>query len=207
MAVMYKATIEPTKLELLAAWLPTRSWFSGSTALERIATFRFDDPDGQVGVETMLVRAGDGPLFQTPMTYRAALLAGAEDFLIGTTEHSRLGHRWVYDACGDPIYATALANTILTGGRSADEFYDDGETVVPRQPRALAAGTGTHATDSFVAAGGLRTTDGDPTIMVIGDVELSVARIVGHLDGTADLLTARWDGSDAQVVLATARLI
>jgi hypothetical protein len=205
MAVMYKATIDPTKLELLAAWLPTRSWFSGSTELERIATFRFDDPDGQVGVETMLVRAGDGPLFQTPMTYRAAPLTGADEWLIGTTEHTRLGHRWVYDACGDPVYAGALASAILTGGRSADEFYDDGETVVPRQPQATAVGSGSQS--SFVAAGDLRTADGDPTVVTVGGVQLTVARVVGTFSGAGDRLTARWDGSDAPMVLATARLI
>ena len=43
----------------------------------------------------------------------------AESFLIGTTMHSALGKRWVYDGCGDVVYLTALAATILHGGREA----------------------------------------------------------------------------------------
>ena len=53
----------------------------------------------------MLVAVGDGPVYQVPMTYRGMPLDGADAFLIGTTDHSVLGRRWVYDACGDPVFA------------------------------------------------------------------------------------------------------
>ena len=41
MALLYpQATLEPTKLELLATWLPTRDWYRGpdASALKRVAT-------------------------------------------------------------------------------------------------------------------------------------------------------------------------
>lgn len=50
------ATLVPTKLELLAAWLPGQAWFAGDAAdLKRVASYRFADPDGEVGIETLLV--------------------------------------------------------------------------------------------------------------------------------------------------------
>ena len=146
MAHIYRATIRPTKLELLDDWAPSQPWFEGrpGTGTTLVASFRFDDPDGEVGMETLLVRAG-GPLLQVPLTYRPAPLEGGEAWLITTMEHSVLGRRWVYDAFGDPVYRTALATTILTGGREADQYVEaDGETVL-REPTARVLGSGTEA--------------------------------------------------------------
>ncbi|MGC4856177.1 maltokinase N-terminal cap-like domain-containing protein [Micromonospora sp. DT4] len=70
--------------------------------------YRFDDPAGEVGIETMLVAAADGPVHQVPLTYRAAPLDDVDEWLVGTTEHSALGRRWVYDGCADPVYAAAV---------------------------------------------------------------------------------------------------
>jgi hypothetical protein len=64
------AEITPTKPELLATWLPTQPWFGDASALRLVGAYRFDDPDGAVGMETHLVRAGDGPVLQVPLTYR-----------------------------------------------------------------------------------------------------------------------------------------
>ena len=56
MALMYQATLRPTKLELLAAWLPGRSWYGGPVGeVRRVATFRFDDPAGSVGMENLQI--------------------------------------------------------------------------------------------------------------------------------------------------------
>ena len=92
MALLHRAELRPTKLDLLAAWLPSRRWFHGPAGADivRVAGFRFDDPAGEVGIETILVRLGDG-VHQVPLTYRGAPLDGADDFLVGTTEHSVLG--------------------------------------------------------------------------------------------------------------------
>ena len=93
MALVHKATLAPSKQELVESWLPTRSWGAGRTVAGKVAEYRFDDPAGEVGVETILWRTDDGAVLQTPLTYRAAPLEGAETYLIGTSEHSVLGHR------------------------------------------------------------------------------------------------------------------
>ncbi|WP_158566384.1 CG0192-related protein, partial [Micromonospora craterilacus] len=149
MALLHRAEIHPTKLELLAAWLPGRDWYQGDTGAEvtRVAGYRFDDPAGEVGIETLLVRAGDGPVHQVPLTYRGAPLDGADAWLVGTIEHSVLGRRWVYDACGDPVYAAALASAVLAGTGQAEEYFEvDGRREVRPASMDIAsdAPAGTH---------------------------------------------------------------
>ena len=56
-------------------------------------------------------------VYQVPLTYRSEPLDGAEEFLVGEMEHSILGHRWCYDATGDPVYVDELLRVI----READE--------------------------------------------------------------------------------------
>jgi len=94
MATIHQATLTPTKLELLEAWLPGRHWYPSDTVagLRRIAACRFDDPAGEVGIEIFIVRAGDGPLVQVPLTYRGAPMEDAEHWLIGTMEPAK----WFY---------------------------------------------------------------------------------------------------------------
>src|SRR6185312_1840324 len=113
MGIVYAAQLKPSKMELVGAWLPKQAWFEGDASeLVRLGSFRFDDPAGEVGIETHIVGAGD-EVYQVPLTYRGAPLAGAEAFLVGTIEHSVLGCRWVYDAAGDPVYAADLAAALL----------------------------------------------------------------------------------------------
>ncbi|BCJ76085.1 hypothetical protein CS0771_56290 [Catellatospora sp. IY07-71] len=207
MALLHHADISPTKLELLAAWLPGRTWFSGdAAAVERVAACRFDDPAGEVGIEMMMVRAGDGPVLHVPLTYRGAPLAGGEAFLIGTTEHSVLGKRWVYDACGDPVYVSALARAVLTGGTQAEEYFEvDGQKQV-REPAMTVTGSGSHE-QALVLDVLRKVTDGDPTVVTADGVELSVVRAVGTRTPSGDeALTANWPGLSAPVVMATVNL-
>src|ERR1700744_796015 len=103
--VYANATLEPGKQDLLESWLPSRPWAGATTSVRKVGEYRFDDPLGEVGVETLVWRTGDGGLLQVRFSYRAEPLAGAEDHLIGTTEHSALGTRWVYDGCADPVWA------------------------------------------------------------------------------------------------------
>lgn len=116
-----EATLTPGKLDIIKAWLPRQSWFPGIDAsdLERVASYRFVDPYGEVGIETLLVRSG-GVVYQVPLTYRAEPLEGAAEFLVGEMEHSILGHRWVYDGTGDPVYVDELQRVI----READDEAD-----------------------------------------------------------------------------------
>ena len=191
MALLHKAEIRPNKLELLSAWLPGRGWYSGPDEPEvnRVAAARFDDPAGAVGIEILLVRAGDGPVLHVPLTYRGAPLAGAREFLVGTTEHSVLGTRWVYDAPGDPVFAAVVAEVIRTGGgQAAEEVHADGEVIV-REPNLLLRGSGSAAPRS----GDLRA----------GGGEVEIFRTPSAVPTGADaVLTAQWAGVDSPVMLA-----
>jgi Maltokinase N-terminal cap domain len=115
-----EATLTPGKVELVAAWLPKQAWYKGSDAsdAERVASFRFVDPYGEVGIETLLIRS-DGVVYQVPLTYRSEPLGGAEEFLVGEMEHSVLGHRWAYDGTGDPVYVDELLRIIREGDDEA----------------------------------------------------------------------------------------
>src|SRR3954470_2281457 len=115
MALFHRATLNPTKAELIARWAPTQTWGPPADApIQVIGSYRFDDPDGRVGMETHLVTAG-GTLVQVPLTYREEPLAGADDALITEMEHSVLGTRWVYDGLRDPRFVVMLAGVAMTG--------------------------------------------------------------------------------------------
>lgn len=70
MALYHDATITPTKAELIADWVPTQSWGPpAALPIDVIGAYRFDDPEGRVGMETHLVTAGES-ILQVPLTYR-----------------------------------------------------------------------------------------------------------------------------------------
>jgi hypothetical protein len=153
MALLHQATVAPSKLELVRDWLPSQQWYAGEKGAELtpVAAYRFDDPDGEVGVETLLVAAPDGAVFQVPVTYRGAPLDGADEWLIGTMQHSVLGPRWVYDGLGDPVYLAAVTRAIRTAGRQAELLIEiDGE-MVTREPTAVVRGSGTDSGASRVS--------------------------------------------------------
>jgi len=208
MALLHRADLRPTKLELLATWLPERPWYRGHPGADiaRVAAFRFDDPAGAVGIETMLVEAGDGVIYQVPLTYRDAPMAGGDGWLVGTTDHSVLGQRWVYDACADPVYAAALARAILAGSGQAEEFFQVDGRLEPREPSMTVIGSGQAAEDDIPAIGSVRRVmESDPTIIVTDSVELAIVRC---LTGSASLpgaaLTGAWSGQPTRVPLAYA---
>jgi hypothetical protein len=204
MALLHDATITPSKLDILQAWVPTRLWAAGAFGLDRVGTFRLDDPHGEVGIETFLLRTGDR-LLQVPLPPRGHPPPGADHHLIATCEHSVLGTRWVYDGCGDAVWAGTLAAAILTGGSPAPVFFEeDGERVdVPPRLRVKGSGSGT---DAPVVTSVDSVTDHDTlTVTRAGDLELTVARVVGSpLDGEFTL-TGRAADSDELHLLATRR--
>ncbi|MER6129556.1 1,4-alpha-glucan branching protein [Streptomyces sp. NPDC001795] len=114
MAIIHRTTMTPTKLEHLASWLPTQPWYLGTgrtPALSKSGGFRLDDPEGEVGIEFMVATddSGDRPVsYHVPLSYRAAPLEGAEQGLIGTSEHGVLGQRWIYDGTHDPVLVAQL---------------------------------------------------------------------------------------------------
>jgi hypothetical protein len=80
MATIHATTMAPTKLELLAGWLPRQPWYldpGRPPAPARAGGFRLDDPDGEVGMEFLLVTDGAETAYFVPMTYRAAPLREA----------------------------------------------------------------------------------------------------------------------------------
>ncbi|SNT40263.1 CG0192-related protein [Rhodococcoides kyotonense] len=207
MALIHAATLSPSKLEMLAAWLPSQQWFDGpaSSEVEIKGAFRFDDPAGAVGVETFIVSSG-GRVFQVPLTYRGNALAGGEGSLVTTMEHSVLGTRWVYDAVGDPVYAQALTTAIITGGTQADLTFDYSAPPEKLEVTTRVAGTGNgaspaplvdHVTVSLVGTTSTIATDG---------FQIEVFRLPATAieQSGRQHLTGTWPGQADPLLLAAA---
>ncbi|OII23355.1 hypothetical protein BIV03_10765 [Curtobacterium sp. MCBA15_016] len=201
MAVIHRAELRPSKLEALAAWLPDQPW-SGVSAGDDLAIagkFRFDDPAGEVGVETVLVRTADGRVLQAPLTYRGAPLDGAEAFLVTEMDHSVLGRRWVYDAVGDPVYADVLRRAIATGGHEATLERADGSGAWDAE--GTASGSGSDADSPAVTTVDAQTS-GALTSVATDHGTLVVARAVGAELPAGRTLTGSWaDGTGVLAVL------
>ncbi|SEF13590.1 CG0192-related protein [Jiangella alba] len=195
MALLHRATLRPSKLELLATWLPGRPWAAGATGVEAAGAYRYDDPAGEVGLEAHLLRTDGGTVLHVPLSYRGAALAGAEHAFLGTMEHSVLGTRWVYDGCADPVWVAALARAVLTGAPQAEEQVDvDGE-LVPREPSARVTGTGGAADASLALPADTPLTphdDGPATVVRTGGLDLVVVRVVGAEPAAEHVLTGTW---------------
>jgi hypothetical protein len=132
-------TMAPTKLELLTDWLPRQDWYlgEGPPELSRAGGFRLDDPAGEVGLEFMLVTDGAGggaTTYFVPLSYRGAPLHGADDALIGTSEHGVLGTRWIYDAADDPVAAAQLLAFVR--GRVEAQHQSESDTPDPSVGRS-----------------------------------------------------------------------
>jgi hypothetical protein len=212
MAIIHRTTLTPTKLELLSTWLPTRPWYLGTAGAAEPAKaggFRLDDPDGEVGIEFMVVTDGT-VTYHVPLTYRSSPLDGADDALVGTTEHGVLGKRWVYDGTRDPVLVGQLV-TLIQGG-AAPQAQSETDTPDPTvQVHAVAAA-------SLVPAGFTASDAPDGTLLRVeagsaGELAVTVSRVLRddaarEQDGDG-YVTAPWrrpDGSTARGVFATATL-
>ncbi|MFB6517499.1 1,4-alpha-glucan branching protein [Streptomyces sp. NPDC056401] len=131
MAMIYKTTMKPGKTELLTAWLPTRPWYAATghaPELDRSGGFRLDDPEGEVGIEFMVLTDHSGgreTSYLVPLTYRGAPLDGASAALVGTSEHGVLGTRWIYDGAHDPALVGQLL-ALIQGRAVAQDQCDSG---------------------------------------------------------------------------------
>ncbi|WP_231441828.1 maltokinase N-terminal cap-like domain-containing protein [Brevibacterium zhoupengii] len=189
MADIYSAELNPGKLDVISAWLSKQSWAAevdvAPESLTKVTSYRFDDPEGKVGAEIHIVAAGDR-VFQVPLTYRGAELAGADKHLVSTMEHSILGARWVYDGMGDPLFRQRLDHAIATAGTSAKQYRVDaeGNRIDEITDVAHAWGTGPLA--------------GAEDVQVLYELNLD-----SPAEGSdAGLLLGRWTGQEAPVVLA-----
>ena len=205
MARFHVATITPTKTELIAQWAPTQPWGpAADVSIEVIGSYRFDDPDGRVGMETHLVSAG-GTLLQIPLTYRDEPLEGADDALIVEMQHSVLGTRWVYDGLRDPRLVVMLAAVAMTGQGEALGMaeYDGRWYIAPSNVRIQGGGW----TQARVPVDGFEVAHDDETGLVLHNdrFELTVFRRPVPGPRPAIGLTATWDGQPDPVVLAEVR--
>ena len=185
MAIIHpSSTISPTKLELLADWLPSRIW-AGPGAVEKVTSYRFDDPEGEVGVEAIVVRVGD-LLLHVPLTYRAAPLVGCDEHLVTTMQHTALGERWVYDAVGDPVAVACFARALRGEQTQADmELWEDGAVV----------GHSDSAVRLRVEEGATPASPGDAEVLEVEGGRLCIARTLGtDLDGERRLVAGWADG-------------
>jgi len=204
-ARFHVATLTPTKAALIAEWAPTRSWGpAAADPIEVIGSYRFDDPDGRVGLETHLVSAGDA-VIQVPLTYRDEPLDGAGDALITEVEHSVLGTRWVYDGLRDPQFVVMLAAVTMTGqGEAIGMANHDGRWyVAPTNVRIEGGGW----TQGRVPVDGFELESDDTTASVLRNdrFELTVFRRPAPRPRPPIGLTATWDGLPDPVVLAQIR--
>ena len=205
MGILHAATISPSKVEALAGWLLNQPWAPrGDTAIDLAGAFRFDDPNGQVGLETHLVRM-DGVLLQVPLTYRDAPLDGGEHHLVTRMQHSVLGERWVYDGLGDPVFTRMLAAVTMTGcGQAIGMVEYEGRWLVVPTPVRLTGGGWSDKrapVDGFV----LEADNADGAVLHNDRFELRVARRPQPGARPPIGLTASWPDQDEPVVLAEVR--
>ncbi|MFK4297137.1 hypothetical protein ABH924_002286 [Arthrobacter sp. GAS37] len=207
MAIIHRATLNPSKLELIERYLPVQPWFTkdGSAPPEMRGAYRFDDPDGEVGLETHLISHG-GKVYQVSLSYRGSELHGGEDSLLGTMEHSVLGTRWVYDACADPVYVSALAAAILTGQEEAQQFVEVDGALEPRASSVTVKGSGAPGSEVPSVTPAAPVTEGSVTSIDGGELTLLVNRVLDPgTPGPENSATLRgtWTEQEAPVLLAS----
>ncbi|BBH18021.1 hypothetical protein Back2_23080 [Nocardioides baekrokdamisoli] len=172
MAIVHSTTIKPSKPEIL------ETLFGGP--VEILGAYRFDDPDGEVGVEGLIVTAPGGPR-HVVMTYRGAPLDGADEHLLSTMEHGVLGQRWIYDGLGDPVALACFDRALRGEQRQARlEVFDGDDLVETRDSTvriALVEGEGS----------------GRHGLLIAGDLADPIPSDGSHLHAT-------WDGGEAVIV-------
>lgn len=218
MAVIHRTTLKPTKLELLATWLPAQPWYRGKSGqrpeLARTGGFRLDDPEGEVGIEFMAVTdtSGAQPVtYHVPFSYRGAPLEGADEALIGTLEHGVLGQRWVYDGTRDPVLVAQLFALIVGEAEPQMQGVSDtpdpsvtarfAESGVKAAIASTTATDDTNGTDLLVetAADGRRLTIRINRVLQPG--QATEGKPLGHVTADAPLP----DGTTARAVFAVVR--
>jgi Maltokinase N-terminal cap domain len=205
MALFHRAKITPTKEDLIAEWAPTQPWGPpADVPIEVFGAYRFDDPEGRVGMEIHLATAGDTVL-QVPLTYRDEPLEGADDALISEMQHSVLGTRWVYDGLRDPRLVVMLAAVTMTGQGEAlgMAVYDGRWYIAPTHVRIQGGGW----TQERVPVDGFELLRSDTTSVVLHNdrFELTVFRRPTPGPRPEVGLTATWNSHPDPVVLAEVR--
>jgi hypothetical protein len=180
-SIIYRTTLTPSKLELLAAWLPTRTWYrptGRSPELVKAGGFRLDDPEGEVGIEFMVavdVSGEQAVAYHVPLAYRGAPLEGYDDAVVGTAEHGVLGRRWIYDGTRDPVLVTQLV--ALIQGEAQAQAQGESHTPDPTvHSRPIAADP--VSASGFTAIDGLTGTEVTIDVGLNGDLVIGVSRVL-----------------------------
>jgi hypothetical protein len=175
MAIIHKASISPTKAEILERLLGGPATVLGA--------YRFDDPAGEVGVEGFIAQVGAADK-HVVLSYRSAPLDGADEHLVTTMEHTVLGTRWVYDGTADPV-ARGCFERALRGEQeqAVEEIWDGQGHLETREPTARL---------SLVPA---RQPESDATLGFATDLEPDA--VAAHTTGA--VLVAAWLGGTAAV--------
>src|SRR5215207_5577045 len=205
MALFHAAKITPTKAELIADWAPTQAWGPPpDVPIEVIGSYRFDDPEARVGMETHIVTAG-ATVLQVPLTYRDEPLVGADEALIVEMHHSVLGTRWVYDGLRDPRLIVMLAAVAMTGQGEALGMvvYGGRWYIAPSNVRIHGEGWA----QERVPVDGFEFAADDTTACVFRNDRFELTVFRRPLPGPRPPigLTATWDGQQDAVVLAEVR--
>ena len=204
MGIIHHTTLKPTKLELLAEWLPTCPWYQGGAGqplLTKVGGFRLDDPAGEVGIEFMVAAEGS-TAYHVPLTYRGSPLEGMSDALIGTSEHGVLGLRWIYDGTRDPVLVRQLV--ALIQGEAEPQAQSESDTPDPTV-LSWPAADGTLGVSGFTVSD-----DAEGTKVSLSGLALRVHRVLRPVsgDGAAPgAVSATWglaDGTRARGVFVVA---
>ena len=149
--------------------------------------------------------ANDGAVFQVPLTYRGSPLPSGDPCLVGMMEHSFLGTRWIYDAAVDPVYASALAASILTGQPQADQYFEVDGTMEIIPESVHLQSTGNPNARVPVIGSTVPDTTGEVTTIHAENLEMSVRRSLNLVGSPPELtnLTATWDQQTTPVQLAS----
>jgi hypothetical protein len=202
MAIFHRATITPTKAELIETWAPTRPWGPAtSEKIDLLGSYRFDDPEGRVGMETFLATAG-GALYQIPLTYRDEPLDDASGAFITEMQHSVLGTRWVYDGLLDSRFVIMLAGVTMTGQGEALGMaeYEGRWYIAPTNVRVRGGGW----TQERVPVDGFRIVSEEARVSVLRNDRFELIFYRRPASGPRPLigLTATWDADGGPVILS-----
>ncbi len=205
MGLFHRATITPSKAEVVEQWLAGEPWAPTSgDQLVVVGSFRFDDPNNRVGMEVHLVEV-DGTLLQVPLTYRDEPEPAAADAFICEMEHSELGTRWVYEGLGDDRFVTMLAAVSMTGQGEALGMVlnDDRWYIAPAAVRIEGGGWG----QERVPVDRFELESETDTTLVFGNDSFEMIVHRSPVEGPRpDIgLTATWDGRQNPVVLSEIR--
>jgi hypothetical protein len=188
MAIVYRAELKPSKIELITSWLDTQS--RGSGEVTALGAYRYDDPDGAVGIEGHLV-SRDGVVLHLPLTYRDAPLDEPGAHLVGRLQHSVLGERFVYDATTDPVAIGCLVRALRGEQQPAVLEIYEGDVVVGRRDPTMSV---------RVTAGDGGQPVGCIRVGLDTGAELRIVRVVDadQPAGSARLV-ASWDGGSGSI--------